>query len=236
MSQAVEFLLNKDKVAIANDLALQQKLNLGKEAVLLDQKIELGAIEIYNAKYQECLLKTKIQQVEAEIESTRQNTANAKTQADLTTKQIAKTDSEIKLYKQKTKTEEAQIWDKVDGISVGGVTGIQKEMYRNQSNGYLRLAEQQYARLMLDAFAVLQSNAGLDNFETDIRDWGVDGPAVKAAVDRLAAGITAQGDEHTTKATTKTGQPAAVSYTEKPPATVSSLSDLTVCAVTVPDV
>ena len=101
-----------------------------------------------------------------------------------------RTKTEIALYEQKTRTEEAQIRDKVDGVTVAGVTGIQKTMYKNQADGYIRLAEQQYARLMLDGFAVLQSNAGLDNFAGNITEWGVTPPHVLDAVIKLKSGVS----------------------------------------------
>ena len=216
MDQSVRFLLERDKIGIQNDIALVQKANIEKEGVLLDIQTQIKEYELYNAKYQECLLHEQLAKVASENASVQQSTANAKTQANLITKQIAKTDMEIKLYAQKTRTEEAQIRDKVDDVSVAGVIGRQKEMFRNQSNGYLRLAEQQNARLMLDAFAVLQTNAGLAEFEgTTAASWGVDPASVTAAVDKLAAGVAPT--EHEVKPTVETdpaGQPTAVTYTE----------------------
>jgi hypothetical protein len=201
MAQAVQFLLEKDKVGFQNELINTQQENLKKEGELLDVKIKLAEAELYNAKYQECALKTKIAQTEAETQSILQNTANTKTQASLITKNILKAQAEVDLYKQRRDTEAAQVADKVGGVPVGGIVGMQREMYRNQSNGYLRLAEQQNARMMLDAFAVLQSNAGLDNFPagTNIQDWGVTPDNVSGAISTLSAGVKKQNLEHTMK-------------------------------------
>ena len=233
LDQAVKFTLSLERTNLENLILNLQKENLAKESLILDSKVEIAKIDLYNAKYQECTLQTQIKKVEAETQSVLQSTANDKTQSNLLTKQIAKTDAEIKLYNQKSKTEEAQIWDHVDNVSVAGVIGLQKQMYRNQANGYLRLSEQQNARMMLDAFAVLQSNAGLDNFAgTTIADWGVTPATVKAAVDILNSGVDKQELEHTTQSPTTEGQPAAIAYTELTPE--PAVLPTNVCNVTVP--
>ena len=199
MSLSVKFLLEKNRAEKEGDLIQAQIDNLGKEGAILDLKEKELKIEIENAKYQSCLLQRQIDKVEAENQSTLQSTANAVTQASLISKQITKTEAEILLYKQKKLTESAQIGDKVNGAPVAGVVGIQKEMYRNQANGYLRLSEQQNARLMLDAYAVIQTNVGLDNLDKDlygIDNWGVTPAVVKDAVTKLQAGVVQQDLEH----------------------------------------
>ena len=190
MAQSVDFLLNKDKSAVSAELVEEQKINLRKEALLLDQKKTLGDVEIANAHFQAKLLQAQLDKAEEEILSIRQDRANALIQGVLLNQQVEKTKTEVALYEQKTRTEEAQIRDKVDGVTVAGVTGIQKTMYKNQADGYIRLAEQQYARLMLDGFAVLQSNAGLDNFAGNITEWGVTPPHVLDAVIKLKSGVS----------------------------------------------
>ena len=190
MAQSVDFLLNKDKSAVSAELVEEQKINLRKEALLLDQKKTLGDVEIANAHFQAKLLQAQLDKAEEEILSIRQDRANALIQGVLLNQQVEKTKTEVALYEQKTRTEEAQIRDKVDGVTVAGVTGIQKTMYKNQADGYIRLAEQQYARLMLDGFAVLQSNAGLDNFAGSITEWGVTPPHVLDAVIKLKSGVS----------------------------------------------
>ena len=201
MSQAVEFLLKKDAVYENNELTKAKNANLVLEGELLTLKKQELQYDIYNAKYKECLLQNQIKKIQAETQKTLQDTANAKTQASILRKQQSKLDAEIKLYLQKTETEKAQIHDKIDSVHVSGTIGKQNEMYRNQANGYLRLAEQQNARLMLDAYSILQSNGGIENFgKTATMDrWGVTPTNVKKAVDNLADGIKDQNNEHAVK-------------------------------------
>lgn len=219
MSQAVEFLLKKDAVYENNELTKAKNANLVLEGELLTLKKQELQYDIYNAKYKECLLQNQIKKIQAETQKTLQDTANAKTQASILRKQQSKLDAEIKLYLQKTETEKAQIYDKLGTNSVGGVIGKQKEMYRNQSNGYLRLAEQQNARLMLDAYSILQSNGGIENFGKDanMELWGVTPANVKKAVDNLRDGIKDQDNEHAVKGEFDTEVTEALKYTTDDP-------------------
>ena len=231
---SVKFLLDADKVSAETRLTEEHILNAQKEGKILDLQEQKLAIDIYNAKYEECLLKTKIAQVEADTKRSLQETANAKTQASLIIKQISKADAEVRLYLQKATTEKAQTVDKIDGVTIKGVVGKQNEMYRNQSNGYLRLAEQTQARLLLDAFAVLQSNGGLENIGGELTDWGVTPAAVTKAVEQLTAGITNQANDHAIKDPSETtGNISLVPYVESDPEEPSAPAS---CPVSVPPV
>jgi hypothetical protein len=214
LAQSVKFLLEKDKISLENELVEEQKANLIKQGVILDLEAEKLRIDVYNAKYQECILKTTIEKEEAGVQGALQANANEKTKASLLTKQIAKSDAETRLFNQKRNTELAQVVDKIDGVSIGGVIGIQREMYRNQSNGFLRLAEQQNARMMLDAFSVLQSNAGLDAFQEELREWGVTATTVSLAINTMAAGVDKQSGEHGVKNDTVIGNMPSSNYSE----------------------
>jgi hypothetical protein len=189
MALSVEFLLNKDKANASVELLKAQKLNVDKEREILNHKLTLASVEVDNSPFQYKLLSEQLDKAKEELLVLKQDRLNAIQGEYLPKWQIDKIKAEIALYNQKAKTEKAQILDKVDAVDVAGITGVQKAMYKNQSDGYLRLAEQQNARLLLDAFAVLQSNAGLDNFDGDITFWGVTPSEVKDAVDKLQAGV-----------------------------------------------
>jgi hypothetical protein len=233
MDQSVKFLLEMDKSNLQNAILEQERVNLVQQGEIIELERRKLEIEIYNSKYQECVIKAGLAKAEAEVQGVLQTNANERTKASLLVKQIAKTEAETRLFGQRTTTEMAQVSDKIDGVSVGGITGAQKEMYRNQANGYLRLAEQQNARMMLDAFSVLQTNAGLDNFEGDVSDWGVDPISVQIAVRAMSQGIIKQEDEHGHKDTAVIGN---MPSTNHPVVTPTEPSSPTTCTVTVPPI
>ena len=154
LAQSVTFLLQKqqaDKQAdllaaqvtssgIQDQLTEQQKLNLIAEALGIEANTDLTVQQKAN-------LVTEELKLDEEIALLTQQLANLTATKD-------KIDSEAALINQKKLTEEAQTEDIVDGSSVVGVIGKQKDLYTAQTSGFARDAEQKFSKIMADVYAV----------------------------------------------------------------------------------
>jgi len=106
-------------------------------------------------------------------------------QASVTGAQLTKTQAEIDLLNQKKFTEEAQIKDLVDGSSVEGLVGKQKELYTRQADGFLRDAEQKAAKVFSDLWSVARSS---DPDATPLPQH-VDQASMNVILEKVAEGI-----------------------------------------------
>ena len=70
---------------------------------------------------------------------------------------VEKINAEICLLNAKCKTEKAQIADTIDGITVAGLVGKQKNLYQKQADGFDRDAEQKALKLIVDLYSVNKS-------------------------------------------------------------------------------
>lgn len=103
-------------------------------------------------------------------------------------KQGDKINAEIALINQKAATEEAQTLDTTTlGTTPGAVAGVvskQKALIQQQSDGFLRDAEQKAARIMLDTFNVRRSTDALTEPPTRAEDEDIN-----KFIETLAAGV-----------------------------------------------
>lgn len=134
---------------------------LESDIKLVDQQI-LNAIEqIAKSQAETALINARTlteneqpDKIIAETDFTVQRTANAVKEGVILDNQVNKLAAEIAILNQKKFTEEAQIKDIVDGATVAGILGKQKNLYEKQAEGFLRDAEQKAAKLWMDAYNV----------------------------------------------------------------------------------
>jgi len=131
LQNAVVFLLQKDEAANkANLVEVQIRL---AEAQILQAQAETANTkqQLLNLQAQECLLKA---------------------QYDIAMLTKLQTTAQTTLIQQKTATERAQIVE--TGVDDNSVIGRQKILYKAQSDGFQRDAEQKAAKLMTDTWNV----------------------------------------------------------------------------------
>ena len=140
------------------------KVYLGSMESAMNQTITylLGQLQEDKIAAEIALLNAQKDKALAEKALVDAQTANAIIQGQLLELQKDKTQAEAELLAQKTKTEKAQIQDVVDGDSVVGVIGKQKNLYQAQTDGFVRDAEQKLSKIMVDAWTIQrQTDEGL---------------------------------------------------------------------------
>lgn len=135
-----------------------------KEIELLEQQLANAIIEGRVQEAQECLLKA---------------------QYDNMLETVKKTAAETALLAQRKLTEQAQI--NAIGVDDDSVIGRQKELYKNQADGYLRDAEQKVAKIYADMASVQMSVS--DYAASDANK--LSDTYVGAAMTKLLSGIEA---------------------------------------------
>lgn len=113
-----------------------------------------------------------------------QDTANSLSTNTTIIKQQGKIDAEKDLLTQKKYTEEAQILDTVNSLSVVGVIGKQKVLYGRQADGFLRDAEQKAAKIYADTWSIRQSTDGALTTSNGLADANI-----LTAMTKLASGV-----------------------------------------------
>ena len=171
-SRQEELLTNQALGVLASTLVTTQQLaNLVKEEALADAELLIKAQQLLNLQQENTLaiaqtaklnadvlilakqllvMDKELIKTQADIELVNQEKANKLTQNAIIVKQGIKMDEEILLLRQKKHTEEAQILDTVNGVSVTGVIGKQKSLYAAQEAGFARDAEQKLLKFMTD--------------------------------------------------------------------------------------
>jgi hypothetical protein len=96
-----------------------------------------------------------------------------------------KIEAETNLLNQKTKTEQAQTLDSVDGSSIAGMLGQQIALYEAQTNGFTRDAEQKLLKAMLDTWSVRMT---MGEAQADTTN-NLDDTSIGAVVTKAKAGI-----------------------------------------------
>lgn len=190
---AIDFLLQKDKNAL--------------EAQLLEQQILLAQVEVQKAEAELALLLLNQQKIPAEIALLEaqaglvtQQTTNAVTENsvliaqecklraeyDLLLTQNLKASQETSLLAQKVVTEKAQTIGL--GVDDNSYIGRQKQLFKAQTDGFTRDAEQKVAKIMVDSWNVRRTTdegtvADGTNMLNDV--------AVGRAVNALLSGVGA---------------------------------------------
>lgn len=143
MSTALTFLLQREKVN------LEAKL-LENQIKLTDAQIRKAEFDIELVQAQTALVEQqKITEVQQELVLKAQE-CKLKAEFDLTMKSVEKTGNEVDLLKQKVITEKANT--QAIGIDDNSVLGRQKELYKAQTDGFKRDAEQKAAKILIDTW------------------------------------------------------------------------------------
>jgi hypothetical protein len=122
----------------------------------------------------------------AGVKKTEQDTANALTQNRNLVLAQDKSIAEKDLLQQKAYTEMAQISNIVNGNTVTGVVGKQKELYQKQAEGFDRDAEQKLAKIYVDTWSVRRST---DPDATAAEPAGLGDGDINAVLDVARNGI-----------------------------------------------
>lgn len=138
LANATTFLMGKDKAYLDAKLVEANIALVEKQAMLIDAQISKTvaettnlAQELLNMKAQECLLTA---------------------QYDLTMLQKLQTTAQTALIQQKIATEKAQTVE--TGVDENSVIGRQKSLYKAQTEGFARDAEQKAAKMLIDTWNV----------------------------------------------------------------------------------
>lgn len=204
---ATVYLGSLDAVMQGSMAFLVQSKKLVLEQQLLEQQVILAGIEVQKANIalqilESTKLKTaaEVLQVQAQTSLITQQTANSviegtvltaqecklRAEYDLTVNTNLKTTSEIALVSQKIATEKAQVM--AMGVDDDSVVGRQKLLYKAQTDGFSRDAEQKVAGLMVGTWNTrrLSDDAVQNNMENMLHD-----SVVGRAVTKLLSGINA---------------------------------------------
>lgn len=138
---------------------LLQKDDAYQRALLTEAQVRLAEIQLEIAQFTKAL-------TQAQVDKTIQETANLvkegdnlvrqgcilDAQFDLLKSQILQTEAQTTLVQQKTLTEKAQITE--SGVDENSVAGRQKNLYKAQTDGFQRDAEQKAVKVLTDTWNV----------------------------------------------------------------------------------
>lgn len=130
-AQTAQLTIQTELISAQAALARQQKLNLESDKLLTDEKTKNAVLEGKVLIAQECKLRAEF---------------------DLTMKTVEKAAQEIALLAQKVITERAQVSSA--GVDDNSVVGRQKLLYKAQTDGFARDAEQKAAKILADTWNV----------------------------------------------------------------------------------
>ena len=200
MQNALQFLLQKDKVALDAELVKQQ-VELAKAELLIKQ-VELEKTRAELDILEKTALKTdaEVELLTAQAAMVRAQTANEALQGkvliaqecklraeyDVLLSTNLKTKEETSLLLWKTNTEKAQTL--AMGVDDNSVIGKQKALYGAQTDGFKRDAEQKAAKLLADTWSVRRTTdeATVADATNKLND-----ATVGRAIEKLLSGIGA---------------------------------------------
>jgi hypothetical protein len=194
MQQAVAFALARQEADAKAELLKEQALTEQKQRELIDAQIDKLEKETELTQAQITKITAETWVVRAQVANNPALDTAPTSIGGVLAKEIEKLDEEITkldreqvLLTQKTKTEEAQILDSIDGIPVNGVIGKEKELIDQQIAGFLRDAEAKAAKIIGDAFSVIYTTTDGDAYTT--LPTGFDASDMGAIMTKLAAGV-----------------------------------------------
>lgn len=165
LSQAVEFLLNKDKHALEGQLLAAQIEKIQAEKALVEQ-------QTLNAAKELLVLEAQICKLQAEY--------------DMIMETKLKTAEERALLQWKAATEKAQTLG--TGVDPDSVVGKQKQLYQAQADGFKRDAEQKAAKIMSDSWSVQRTT---DNELAPSATNKLDAASIGRAIGKMLDGVNA---------------------------------------------
>jgi len=152
LQNSVVFLLQKDEAA--------NKANLvGAQIRLTETQILLAQKQLEQEEFKKELIAAQVEKTKAETINVVQELENLKAQEcllkaqyDLTMVQKLQTTAQTSLVQQKIATEKAQTVE--TGVDDNSVIGRQKLLYKAQTDGFQRDAEQKAAKILIDTWNV----------------------------------------------------------------------------------
>lgn len=165
LNASVQFLLERDKSSLEAE-------KVKAEVELVQAQKELVAQQVLNAVAEHAVLVAQECKLRAEYDMTKEGTLRSQ--------------AETALLNQKLVTERAQTAEM--GVEEGSVIGRQKNLYKAQTDGYLRDAEQKTADLMIKSWATRRTTD--EGTVADATNMLHDA-AVGRAVNKLLAGVGA---------------------------------------------
>ena len=179
MRTALDFLLQKHKIAL--------------EAQLLEQQVLVAKAEVLKANAQ-------VLQIEAQTDLIKQQRLNAVTEGTVLEKQVCKLNAEydlLLLQKDRTNAETALLTQKLStekaqttaiGVDADSILGRQKALYLAQTTGFTRDAEQKVAKLMADTWNVRRTtDEGTVADGTNMLNDATVGRAIKKMLEGVGA-------------------------------------------------
>lgn len=139
-------------VVAQTDRTQAETLNVSKQGLILDNQLLVSAKEIERATAEIAQIKATTLNTSQELLNLQAQECLLRAQYDLAMLNKLQTTAQTTLIQQKTATEKAQTVE--TGVDDNSVIGRQKILYKAQSDGFLRDAEQKAAKLMTDTWNV----------------------------------------------------------------------------------
>ncbi len=173
-------IIEGQNLILQGQLIEAQKDKTQAEIILVNAQKDKLLAEIPKVAAEIALIENQILQISAQVQLTEQQRSNLIAEALNIPKQGNLLDKQVTLMDQKTKTEEAQIKDIIDGQPVVGIIGKQKTLYERQADGFLRDAEHKMAKLMADVWAVQRTTDEGFAPSTQLANASIDSVITKA--------------------------------------------------------
>lgn len=184
------------QVVAATELTKEQTNTQVEQTRLVGQQadnLELEADNIpkqgQNIDANTDLTKTQDENVRAQTALVQEQTINAEKEGLILDETKTKTKNEADVIGQKYITEQAQTKDTTDQGTVAGVIGRQIKLYENQTDGFIRDAEQKATKIAMDAWSVLRTTNDETNLPCVLDSTG--GNGINKSLDVLLRGIDA---------------------------------------------
>ena len=200
LQTSAQFLLEQRKSALEAELMQAQIAETNAKVLLVHAQIELAKQQKLNAENEWKLLDEQKAKMQAETKLLGQNYLNAQVEFQVLEQQVCKLKAEFDLLQeqklkviqettllgQKVQTEKAQTV--ALGVDDDSVIGRQKLLYKAQTDGFKRDAEQKAAKLLVDSWNVRRTtDEGTVADSTNMLNDATIGRAVK----KLMAGVEA---------------------------------------------
>lgn len=152
LDASLNFLLQREKVALEAELMAQQVLVAQAEVAKANAQVQVALAEVEKARVELEILGLTKDKIPTEIAVLQAQKCKLDAEFDLTKEQTLKAAQETTLLAQKVVTEKSQVSS--IGIDADSVVGRQKALYQAQTNGFARDAEQKAAKLLADTWNV----------------------------------------------------------------------------------
>ena len=152
LDASLNFLLQREKVALEAELMAQQILVAQAEVEKARAQVEVAKAEIEKVKLELEIMSLNKEKIPVEIAVLQAQKCKLDAEFDLTKEQTLKAGQEKALLAQKVVTEQAQV--SAMGVDGDSVIGKQKRLYQAQTDGFQRDAEQKAAKVMADFWNV----------------------------------------------------------------------------------